>query len=119
MVVADYCEPIFAVEALEEQNCLNPDGQGRPYSWLHISSLKAMPMLEKVLQPIRNTYAWHRIDKVGMVCFCTCRGWPTWPIQGSLMLQISKMGIPPILQERESDFEQGISSHDLLQFGQA
>ena len=52
-------------------------------------------------------YVWHRIEKVGMVCFCTCRGWPAWPIQGSLMLQISKVGISPILQERESYAEQG------------
>ena len=59
-------------------------------------------------QAINNIYVWHRIEKAGMVCFWTCRGWPTWPIQGSLMLQISKVGISPILQQRESYPELGI-----------
>ena len=45
----------------------------------------------------------HIIGKSLYGCLSTCGGWPTWPVQGSLMLQISQVRVSPILQKRESD----------------
>ena len=79
------------------ENCLNPDDQGRPYSWQHISFLEARPQLDKIWGQIRNIDGIELVNNEGMLFFCTCRGWPTGPIQGSLMLQICQVGISPIL----------------------
>ena len=79
------------------ENCLNPDDQGRPYSWQHISFLEARPQLDKIWGQIRNIDGIELVNKEGVLFFCTCRGWPTGPIQGSLMLQICQVGISPIL----------------------
>ena len=88
------------------QNCLSPDGQGRPYSWQHISSLMnaKVPRLEKRPNQ-KHICMGHIIGKSLYGFLCTCGGWPAWPVKGSLMLKISQVRVSPILQERESDVD--------------